>query len=87
MDEEISGKAVALALTADTDWAEVRRIACEAEVILSNTGDRGYELDSSDGPGLADDFRRVPKSFPAKLCVLLLERFQTNPEAALSIFP
>lgn len=87
VDEEIQGKAVALALTADTDWTEVRRIACVAEVILSNTGDRGYELDSSDGPGLADDFGRVPKSFPAKLCLLLLERFQTNPEATLSIFP
>ena len=87
VDEEISGKAVALALTADTDWAEVRRIACMAEVILSNTGDRGYELDSSDGPDLADDFGRVPKSFPAKLCMLLLERFQTNPEVVLSIFP
>ncbi|KJF68032.1 mannitol dehydrogenase family protein [Rhizobium nepotum] len=87
VDEEIPGKAVALALTAAADWAEVRRIACVAEVILSNTGDRGYELDSSDGPDLAADFSLVPKSFPAKLCMLLLERFQTNPEAPLSIFP
>lgn len=87
VDEEIPGKAVALALTADTDWTEVRRIACVAEVILSNTGDRGYELDSSDGPGLADDLEAVPKSFPAKLCMLLLERFQSNPEASVSIFP
>ncbi|WP_332303764.1 mannitol dehydrogenase family protein [Rhizobium sp. GR12] len=87
VDEEIPGKAVALALTAAADWAEVRRIACLAEVILSNTGDRGYELDSSDGPDLAADFSLVPNSFPAKLCMLLLERFQTNPEAPLSIFP
>jgi tagaturonate reductase len=87
VDEEIPGKAVALALTAAADWAEVRRIASGAEVILSNTGDRGYELDSSDGPDLVADFSLVPKSFPAKLCMLLLERFQTNPEAPLSIFP
>ncbi|CVI19473.1 Altronate oxidoreductase [Agrobacterium fabacearum CFBP 5771] len=87
VDEEIPGKAVARALTAAADWAEVRRIACGAGVILSNTGDRGYELDSFDGPGLADDFTLVPKSFPAKLCLLLLERFQTNPEAPVSIFP
>ncbi|KJF72346.1 mannitol dehydrogenase family protein [Agrobacterium arsenijevicii] len=87
VDEEIPGKAVALALTAAADWAEVRRIAGLAEVILSNTGDRGYELDSFDGPGLAADFSLVPKSFPAKLCMLLLERFQTNPEAPVSIFP
>ncbi|WP_323687719.1 mannitol dehydrogenase family protein [Rhizobium sp. AN88] len=87
VDEEIPGKAVARALTAAAGWAEVRRIACGARVILSNTGDRGYELDSFDGPGLADDFTLVPKSFPAKLCLLLLERFQTNPEARVSIFP
>lgn len=87
VDEEIPGKAVANALTAATDWAEVRRIACAARVILSNTGDRGYELDSFDGPGFADDFTLVPKSFPAKLCLLLLERFQTNPEAPVSIYP
>lgn len=87
VDDEISCKAVALALTADTDWAEVRRIACVAKVVLSNTGDRGYELDSVDGPDLADDFTTVPKSFPAKLCMLLLERFQRHPEEPLSIFP
>lgn len=87
VDEEIQGRAVARALTAATDWAEVRRLACEAEVILSNTGDRGYELDSADNAGLAGDFTIVPKSFPAKLCMLLLERFQSNPEATVSIFP
>lgn len=87
VDEEIQGKAVARALTAATDWAEVRRLACVAEVILSNTGDRGYELDSGDGPELAADFTIVPKSFPAKLCMLLLERFELNPEAPVSIFP
>ncbi|CUX30373.1 MULTISPECIES: mannitol dehydrogenase family protein [Agrobacterium] len=87
VDEEIQGKAVARALTATTDWAEVRRLACVAEVILSNTGDRGYELDSGDGPELAADFTIVPKSFPAKLCMLLLERFELNPEAPVSIFP
>ena len=87
VDEEIQGGAVARALTAATDWAEVRRLACKAEVILSNTGDRGYELDSADNAGLAGDFTVVPKSFPAKLCMLLLERFQRNPEAPVSIFP
>lgn len=87
VDEEIQGGAVARAWTAATDWAEVRRLACEAEVILSNTGDRGYELDSADSAGLAGDFAIVPKSFPAKLCMLLLERFQRNPEAPVSIFP
>ena len=76
VDEEIEGKAVARALTSATEWEEVRRLACEAAVILSNTGDRGYELDSADGADLTEDFTAVPRSFPAKLCILLLERFQ-----------
>jgi tagaturonate reductase len=87
VDEEIKGWDVSGARTAATDWAEVRRLACEAEVILSNTGDRGYELDSADNAGLAGDFTIVPKSFPAKLCMLMLERFQSNPEATVSNFP
>lgn len=87
IDEECAGRAVARALTAASDWAEVRQIALKADVIVSNTGDRGYELDPSDGPHLAADFDSVPKSFPAKLCMLLLERFQSAPEAPVSIFP
>ena len=87
IDEEHIGKAVTRALTASTDWAEVRRLFTEASIIISNTGDRGFELDPSDGPELASDFLRVPRSFPAKLCMLLLERWQLHPEAYISIFP
>jgi tagaturonate reductase len=87
VDETQTGNAVGCALTASIEWAEVRRIALTAEVIISNTGDRGYELDSSDGPHLAQDFSQVPKSFPAKLCMLLLERWQRHPDLSVSIFP
>ena len=88
IDIETRGRAIGAALQADQDWARVRHIAVrEAEVILSNTGDRGYELDERDGPGLCDDFDRVPRSFPAKLVALLFERWQSRPEVPLSLFP
>lgn len=87
LDEERRGRAVAFGLNATNDWQTVREIACVAKVIISNTGDKGYELDSADNSELANDFTKVPKSFPAKLCMLLLERWQLHPESEISIFP
>jgi tagaturonate reductase len=48
--------------------------AVAAQVIVSNTGDRGYELDPSDSPLLLESWR-APPSFPAKLLVLLHARY------------
>ena len=88
IDREMRGTAIRKALQASRDWAEVRRIAVEdAEVILSNTGEQGFDLDPRDDPGLAGDATRVPASFPAKLAVLLLERWRSRPEAPISILP
>lgn len=87
VDHEYTGRAVIRSLTAANDWGDVRDIAMKADVILSNTGDRGYDLDAGDGPHLAADFTSVPRSFPAKLCMLLLERFQKSAEVPVSIFP
>lgn len=87
LDEEHRGRAVAFGLSAAQDWQRVREIAAVAKVIISNTGDKGYELDSADNANLAKDFSLVPKSFPAKLCMLLLERWQLHPESEISIFP
>jgi tagaturonate reductase len=88
VDEETQGQAISRALQADRDWKEVRRIAVEeAQVVLSNTGDRGYQRDPQDGPDLARDFDTIPRSYPAKLTMLLLERWMSRPEAPLSIFP
>ena len=42
-----------------------------AQAIVSNTADRGYELDPADRP---ED--RVPRSFPAKLVKLLHARWR-----------
>ncbi|WP_377296847.1 mannitol dehydrogenase family protein [Rhizobium sp. SGZ-381] len=87
IDEERSGGAISEALTASTDWRRVRALALTVQVIISNTGDRGYDLDPSDDAALLTDIERLPKSFPAKLAVLLAHRFVTNRDVALSIFP
>ncbi|MXN47873.1 mannitol dehydrogenase family protein [Shinella kummerowiae] len=69
------------ALSTATDWDDVRRIFCEeAGVVLSNTGDTGYDVGDDD---LADP---VPPSFPGKLLALLHERFQTN-RRKLTVLP
>jgi tagaturonate reductase len=88
IDESITCHAVRQALQADAHWPELRKaIAGEVRVIVSNTADRGYQLDEADGPALIDDASRAPRSFPAKLLVLLHHRWVTRTEAGLSIFP
>src|ERR1700679_3576498 len=55
---------------ANADWGEVERLFVdEARWIVSNTGDRGYELDEVDASGAG-----VPRAFPAKLAKLLHTR-------------
>lgn len=68
--EEIS--AVSRALVANTQWADVRTVATSAELkfVLSNTTEAGFTLDDNDTATCTP-----PKSFPAKLTVLLKERF------------
>ncbi|HEY0586965.1 MAG TPA: mannitol dehydrogenase family protein [Pseudoduganella sp.] len=65
---------VANALQASQDWPQVVAAAVAAQVIVSNTGDRGYELSESDNAQLLQN-GRVPQSFPAKLLVLLHARY------------
>jgi len=69
-------------LDANLEWAEVEDLFVnEARWIVSNTGDRGYELD-------ADDRREgpPPRSFPAKLTRLLFARFSAG-RAPLTLLP
>lgn len=88
IDTEVRGRAIVQALQADADWRRVRELACgPVEVIVSNTGDRGYELDADDGPGLLDATDRAPRSFIAKLLVLLHARWQRDPARPLTILP
>ncbi|WP_421565508.1 mannitol dehydrogenase family protein [Ochrobactrum sp. EDr1-4] len=87
IDETHQARSVSVAYSAHTDWQAIRALATQVQVILSNTGDKGFELDASDDVSLLSETDRLPKSFPAKLLVLLHHRWQVNPEAALSIFP
>lgn len=86
-ETEHNAKGVTAAYSAHTDWAEILDLGATVRVILSNTGDKGYELDASDDASLLANPQTLPKSFPAKLLVLLRHRWQNNPDAPLSIFP
>jgi len=87
IDETHQARSVSGAYSAHTDWQAIRALATQVQVILSNTGDKGFELDASDDASLLSETDRLPKSFPAKLLALLHHRWLVNPEAPLSIFP
>jgi tagaturonate reductase len=88
VDETLTGRAILQAVQARSDWARVREaVAGPVQIIVSNTGDRGYQLDSRDDAGAIADIARVPHSFPAKLLVLLHARWQSQPDAPLTLFP
>jgi tagaturonate reductase len=71
------------ALVATNQWDEVRAAACQPllRIVLSNTTEAGYDLDPADRPDAAP-----PRSFPAKLLVLLRERFDAG-QPGLTIVP
>ena len=82
LEREVRVDSVALALDAAGEWDAVEAFAVEgAQAILSNTADRGYELDPADRP---ED--RVPRSFPAKLLKLLHARWRHRAEP-VTLFP
>ncbi|MFC0195187.1 mannitol dehydrogenase family protein [Aureimonas pseudogalii] len=87
VDDVVEGRAVLRAYSARRDWNAVRREAMTVEVIISNTGDRGFCLDPADTADSVADRSRPPRSFPAKIAALLLERFETVPQTSLSLFP
>jgi len=74
LQREMQVGSVANALKASHEWPEVVEAAVAAQVIVSNTGDRGYELNPADGAHLLES-GLVPQSFPAKLLLLLHARF------------
>lgn len=88
VDDTLTCRAVQRALQADVDWPQVRELmAGDVRVIVSNTADRGYQLDPQDGPALIANPDQVPRSFAAKLLVLLHHRWLTQPGADLSLLP
>jgi tagaturonate reductase len=73
---------------ADRHWSQLLRVmASTVQVIVSNTADAGYVLDAQDNVALLEESASTPRSFPAKLVVLLYHRWLHLPSAALTIFP
>ncbi|MCB1496426.1 MAG: mannitol dehydrogenase family protein [Bauldia sp.] len=68
-------------LSAAGAWAEVERVFIEADQVISNTGDSGYQMPP--GEILGDD---IPVSFPAKLTRLLAARWRAD-GGPLTLFP
>lgn len=88
VDRQHTGQAVREALRCDIDWPRVcETFALDARVIVSNTADSGYQLDALDTAALLAPEATAPRSFPAKLLVLLHGRWKRNPGMPLSIFP
>lgn len=88
VDRTVWCKAVVGAVQAERGWAQVcEAVASQVQVIVSNTADQGYRLDPADGPALLQERSRAPCSYPAKLLVLLHQRWLQQPRAPLSILP
>lgn len=86
VDREQRVDSVTQALQSNRDWPQIRaQVAGPVQLILSNTGDSGYMLAPDDHAGLLDG-SAVPRSFPAKLLVLLHGRFASG-AAPISLFP
>jgi tagaturonate reductase len=68
-------ESVSRALVASAQWGEVLELARSPQlrVILSNTTEKGYDLDPADTPSDAP-----PRSFPAKLLAVLRARFEAG---------
>lgn len=71
MTREIRVTSVRRALSTATDWAEITRVFCdEAEVVISNTSDAGWQPQAAD----LSPAPRQDTSYPAKLFHLLAAR-------------
>lgn len=88
VDERKTCHSVREAFHAASDWQAVReRVRGPVQVIVSNTGDSGWTLAPEDGTRLLSDEAPAPTSFPAKLLVLLHDRWQARPGAWLTLLP
>lgn len=87
VDRRIQVRSVRRGLAVQTQWGELRdSFVREAEWVVSNVGDSGYDL--SDAALVPDAFgaEHPPTGYPALLTVLLFERWRHNP-TPLKILP
>jgi len=86
IEQEHRVTAIEAGLHTDRDWAAIRElVAGPVRVIVSNTGDRGYEPSDHDGPALLGA-STAPRGFPAKLLVLLHQRYLRG-AAPVTLYP
>lgn len=80
---------VQAAFSTARDWALLRAgfAAGGVQVVLSNTGDAGYQGFDTDSAAQLAASAAAPRGFPAKLLVLLHGRWQRAPEAPLTLLP
>jgi tagaturonate reductase len=82
VDQWVEVASIGRGVDANADWPALEALFVgEARWIVSNTGDRGYELSEDDRYEAA-----VPRSFPAKLTKLLHARFEAA-RPAPTLFP
>jgi tagaturonate reductase len=82
VDEWVEVASIGRGVDANSDWGALERLFVDdARWIVSNTGDRGYELSADDRFEGA-----IPRSFPAKLTKLLHARFAAG-RPAPTLFP
>lgn len=80
--------AVHEALEARAHWSVVRqRMREHTQVVVSNTGDTGWALHPGDGPAHWRAGAAAPEAFPAKLLVLLHDRWLAAPARPISLLP
>jgi tagaturonate reductase len=74
---------ISRALVASKQWPQILAVARSPQLrlIISNTAEVGYTLDPADAP--AD---QPPRSFPAKLLLVLKERYETG-QPGVTILP
>lgn len=76
VERTVAVKSVERGLSVAGNWAEVVNLFCEqAEFVLSNTGDSGYDI-SAEAAGTELDILSPRPSFPGKLAQLLQARFE-----------
>jgi len=82
IDVQESVVVISKAYQADAQWVDIVACFCEQVThVVSNTADQGYLLNKTDKLASA-----VPRSFPAKLLVLLKARFEHN-QKPVTIMP
>lgn len=85
VDETVQVESVDSALQADVNWERLTELFASATFVVSNVGDRGYEIDQAER-AVPPPAGKVAASFPGKLLQLLIARHAAG-VGSLTILP